>query len=75
MKGGILYADAVSTVSPTYAKEILTSAHGNGLEGVLKKNKEKLFGIMNGVDTEVWNPGTDKLIDTKYTPTSLEGKV
>lgn len=74
MKGGILYADAVSTVSPTYAKEVMTSAHGMGLEGVLKKNKDKFFGILNGVDTEIWNPGTDKLIDTKYTPASLEGK-
>jgi starch synthase len=74
MKGGIVYADAISTVSPSYAKEIMTPAHGNGLEGVIKKHKEKLFGIMNGVDTEVWNPGTDKLIDTKYTPATLEGK-
>lgn len=74
MKTGIVYADAVSTVSPTYAKEILTPAHGGGMEGVLKKHKEKLFGIMNGVDTEVWNPATDKLIDTKYSSTSLEGK-
>ncbi len=74
MKAGITYADAISTVSPTYAKEIMTSAHGAGLEGTIKKNKEKLHGILNGVDTEVWNPGTDKLIDTKYNPTSLEGK-
>ncbi|MBS1912713.1 MAG: glycogen synthase GlgA [Bacteroidetes bacterium] len=74
MKAGIVYADAVSTVSPTYAKEILTPAHGFGLEGVLKKHKEKLFGIMNGVDTEIWGPETDKLIDTKYSRASLEGK-
>lgn len=74
MKGGIVYADALSTVSPSYAKEILTSAHGAGLEGVLKKNREKLFGIPNGIDTEIWNPATDKLIDTKYTSATLEGK-
>ncbi len=74
IKAGIAYADALATVSPTYAKEIMTSAHGNGLEGTLKKHKDKLFGIMNGVDTEVWNPETDKLIDTKYSRASLEGK-
>lgn len=74
VKAGIAYADAVATVSPSYAKEILTPAHGNGLEGFLKKHKDKLFGIMNGVDTEVWNPETDKLIDTKYSRASLEGK-
>ncbi len=74
MKGGIVYADALTTVSPSYAKEILTAAGGCGLEGVLKKNRDHLFGIQNGVDTEVWNPATDKLIDTKYTAETLEGK-
>jgi starch synthase len=74
VKAGVMHADAVTTVSPTYAREILTPSHGFGLEGVLKKQKDKLFGILNGVDTEVWNPQTDKLIDTKYTSASLEGK-
>ncbi|MEP7218685.1 MAG: glycogen synthase GlgA, partial [Bacteroidota bacterium] len=74
LKAGIVYADAVSTVSPTYAKEIMTAAHGCGLESVVKKHKDKLWGIMNGVDTEIWNPETDKLIDTKYSSESLEGK-
>lgn len=74
LKAGIVYADAVSTVSPTYAKEIMTPAHGCGLESVVKKHKDKLWGIMNGVDTEIWNPETDKLIDTKYSSESLEGK-
>lgn len=74
LKSGIVYADAVTTVSPTYAKQILTAEHGNGLESTLKKHKKKLTGILNGVDTEVWNPATDKLIDTKYSPDALEDK-
>jgi starch synthase len=74
LKGGIMYADSLATVSPTYAKEIMTPQYGCGLEGTLKKNKEKLWGILNGVDTEVWNPATDKLIDTKYTAEDLEEK-
>lgn len=74
LKAGVVYADAVTTVSPSYAKEILGSEHGFGLEGVLKKHKGKLTGIMNGVDTEVWNPATDKLISEKYTAATLEGK-
>jgi len=74
MKAGIIYADAVSTVSPSYAKEILTASGGAGLESVVRKNRERLVGILNGVDTEVWNPATDKLIETKYTADSLEGK-
>lgn len=74
VKAGIVYADAFSTVSPSYAKEIMGAAHGYGLEGVVKKHKDKLFGILNGVDTEVWNPETDKQIDTKYSKASLEGK-
>jgi starch synthase len=74
LKGGITYADAVTTVSPSYAKEIMTAEHGHGLEGCLKKHRDKLIGILNGVDTEIWNPGTDKQIETKYTVDSLEGK-
>jgi starch synthase len=74
LKGGICYADSLATVSPTYAKEIMTPQYGCGLEGTIKKNKEKLWGILNGVDTEVWNPATDKLIDTKYTSEELEEK-
>jgi starch synthase len=74
MKAGLIYADALATVSPTYAKEIMTSEYGCGLEGVVKKQKEKLRGILNGVDTEIWNPATDKLIDTKYDADELEGK-
>ena len=74
LKSGIVYADAVATVSPTYAKEIAGPEHGAGLEGVVKKHKKKLFGILNGVDTEIWNPATDKLIDEKYDIESLHEK-
>lgn len=74
LKAGIVYADAVNTVSPRYAKEIMTSEYGCGLESVVKKHGEKLWGIVNGVDTEVWNPATDKLISEKYTATNLEAK-
>ncbi len=74
LKGGIAHANAVTTVSPTYAKDLLTAEQGHGLESVFKKNRKKLTGILNGIDTEVWNPATDKLIDTKYSVESLEEK-
>lgn len=74
LKAGIVYADAVSTVSPTYAREIQTPEQGCGLESVVKKHKDKLYGILNGVDTETWNPGTDKLIEQRFTPATLEDK-
>lgn len=59
MKAGILYADAVTTVSPTYAKEILQPEYGYGLEGVLATRKDDLYGILNGIDTQEFNPATD----------------
>jgi len=74
LKGGINYADAVTTVSPRYAKEIMTADQGCGLEGTIKKQKDKLFGIVNGVDTEIWNPATDKLIEETYSVETLETK-
>ena len=74
MKAGIVFADAVTTVSPTYAKEIMKKEYGAGLEGVIRKHKNKLHGILNGVDTEIWNPAIDKLIEEKYDADSLTGK-
>jgi starch synthase len=74
LKGGIVCSDAVTTVSPTYAKEIMTAEHGCGLETVIKKHREKLTGVLNGIDTEVWNPATDKLLETKYSTANLEEK-
>lgn len=66
MKAGIVYADAISTVSPTYAKEILTREYGCGLEGVLKERHKDLYGILNGIDYNLWDPATDKKIFRNY---------
>jgi starch synthase len=74
MSRGILYADAVSTVSPTYAREILTPEYGEGLDGVLKRRKERLFGILNGLDGEAFNPATDPHLVVRYDINSLDRK-
>lgn len=74
LKAGIVFADAVTTVSPTYAKEIQTQEYGCGLDGVLRERKSALHGILNGVDYSEWNPKTDKLIPHNYSETSLAGK-
>lgn len=67
MKAGIVFADFITTVSPTYALEIQSGADfGKGLEGVLKSRSEKLFGILNGIDTEIWDPATDTFIYRGY---------
>ena len=66
LKAGIVFADLVSTVSPTYAREIQTAAYGCGLEGVLAERREQLFGV-NG-RYRVWNPATDRHISANYTP-------
>ena len=67
LKAGIVYSDAITTVSPTYAKEICTAEFGCGLEGVLASRSYKLSGILNGIDTKVWNPATDTLIPFNFT--------
>ena len=74
LKGGLVYADAISTVSPTYAREILTEELGCGLDGVLRERRGVLRGILNGVDGEMWNPMTDPHIAERYSWTSLERK-
>lgn len=66
LKGGIVFSSAITTVSPTYAKEITTPQYGHGLDGVLRKYREKLYGILNGIDYEVWNPETDRYIYKNY---------
>lgn len=66
MKAGIAYADALTTVSPNYAKEILTPAFGCGLEGFLSLHKHKLSGILNGIDSEHFTPQNDKLLNHPY---------
>lgn len=67
LKAGIVYSDAVTTVSENYAKEIQTAEFGFGLEGVLKSKSDKLSGIINGIDYSHWNPETDDLIYEPYT--------
>jgi starch synthase len=74
LKGGILFADLITTVSPTYAREIQTKEFGYGLEGVLTKRASDLYGILNGIDYEIWNPKTDKGLARRYDADSCEGK-
>ncbi len=74
LKGGIVFADAVSTVSRGYSQEIQTPEYGYGLEGVLRSRAEDLFGIVNGVDYRDWNPETDKLIPATFSRDDLRGK-
>jgi starch synthase len=74
MKGGILFADQVTTVSPTYANEVRTSEHGAGLDGVFRHVSYKFTGILNGIDVEEWNPATDPLLPAHYNADHLAGK-
>lgn len=74
IKAGLMYADRINTVSPTYAKEIQTPAFGCGLEGVLKRRSQHLSGILNGIDTQQWNPATDPWIAQTYDLKSLPRK-
>ena len=74
MKGAIECAHAVSTVSPTYAKEILDPWYSHGLDGILKERQFKLYGIINGIDTDVYNPETDSMIYKNFSQNSLENK-
>ena len=75
MKAGLVFADKLTTVSPTYAKEIVQSPEtGAGLEGLLRHRTQDLTGIMNGVDYERWSPETDALIEQRYSAQDLAGK-
>lgn len=74
LKAGIVFADAVSTVSPTYAKEIQTKEHGETLEDVLKSRKNDLYGILNGIDNDEYNPRTDRAIAARYPLKTMRGK-
>jgi starch synthase len=74
MKGGLIHADAITTVSPTYAHEIQHPVHGFGLDGVLRDRASRLHGILNGVDFKEWNPATDPHLAATYSPKSMEGK-
>jgi len=72
LKGGLVFADRVSTVSPTYAREILTPELGHGLDGLLRARGRDLSGILNGIDDEVWDPARDPLLAAPYTADTLE---
>jgi starch synthase len=74
MKAGIVYADRVNAVSPTYAKEIQTAEFGFKLDGLLRSQASKLSGILNGIDTDVWNPGKDAHLARTYTKSTLAKK-
>lgn len=75
LKGGILFADTLTTVSPTYSREIQTPEFGFGLEGVLAQRKDHLVGIVNGIDIDAWNPATDPFLPRAYSAKDLSGKV
>lgn len=74
LKAGIQFADAITTVSPSYAREIQTPAHGVGFDGILRSRAERLSGILNGIDTQQWNPATDPLLPTHFSRDDLAGK-
>ncbi len=74
LKAGIVYADIVTTVSPNYAREILTEEYGHGFEGILNSVSYKLRGILNGIDYGEWNPFTDRFISKNYDYHRLDGK-
>jgi starch synthase len=74
MKAAVFHATLLSTVSPSYAREIQTSSHGFGLDGVLARRGADLRGILNGIDVDEWNPSADPLIEAHYSADDLAGK-
>jgi len=74
LKGGIIFSDYVTTVSPTYAREILTPEGGFGLDGVLRNREAQFEGILNGIDVDVWNPQTDPYLPAWYTAENRANK-
>jgi starch synthase len=74
LKAGIVYSDAITTVSPKYSREIQTPEFGMGMEGVLKKRSKDLYGILNGADYSVWDPARDSHLKAPYSPEKMVGK-
>jgi len=74
LKAGIAFSNLITTVSPTYSKELLTSEFGHGLEIELQKRKKDIYGIINGVDYSIWNPELDKDIPYRFSKNNLYGK-
>jgi starch synthase len=74
LKAGLQFADAITTVSPTYAREIQTPEFGVGMDGVLRARASRLRGILNGIDPTAWDPAEDKLLPHRYSRDALQGK-
>lgn len=74
LKGGLVFADVLNTVSETYAREIQTAEFGAGLEGILAGRRRDLFGVLNGVDYSQWDPRVDRYLPARYSPEELDGK-
>jgi len=74
LKAGIVYSQAITTVSPTYAREIQTPEYGIGMEGLFKHRRASLHGILNGVDYSLWDPAVDSHVPFNYSPRKMEGK-
>ncbi|MEF9877902.1 MAG: glycogen synthase GlgA [Clostridia bacterium] len=74
MKAGIVYSDAVSTVSPSYAEEITTAYYGERLDGLIRSRRNSLYGVLNGIDVNEYNPETDPLIYKNYSLADMSGK-
>jgi starch synthase len=74
MKGGLLWADILATVSPTYSHEIQHKEFGNGLEGVLQYRSDDIYGVLDGIDSHLWDPESDPLIPQQYSLKRLKGK-
>ncbi len=72
LKGGLACADQITTVSPSYAQEICTPEYGMGLDGLLRARRGVVSGIVNGIDTDIWNPATDKDIAATYTAKTID---
>jgi starch synthase len=75
LKAGILYSDKITTVSPTYANEVLSPEYGCGLDGVLQTRKGQFCGILNGIDNELWDPTTDVHLPYRYSRNDISGKL
>ena len=74
MKGALCYSDALSTVSPTYAVELMMPFYGEGMDGIFRRRQSILTGILNGIDTKAWDPETDVFIPAKFSAADLSGK-
>ncbi len=74
LKGGLIFSDVITTVSPTYAKEIQTKEFGCGMEGILKSRAYSLHGVLNGIDYDIWDPLTDKALYKNYSVDDIKAK-